>query len=72
LETHTQRQILTVLIFLTKFPDIQLAVSFVPSLQLPYGLGRGKNHNPAKPHSFFAHCSHNPEASRTNVLDETL
>jgi hypothetical protein len=47
--------------------------SLVPSLQLPYGLGRGDGRescvpqNTAKPH-----CSLNLEANRTNVFEETL
>jgi hypothetical protein len=56
-----------------------LVVSLVPSLQLPYGPGRGESqepcvlkHDPAKPHCFLTHCSLNPEAKPTNVSEETL
>jgi hypothetical protein len=62
-----------------QFRGIQLLVSLVSSLQLPYGLGRGKGrepcvlkHNPAKPHCFLTQCPLNPEASCTNVSEETL
>ena len=53
--------------------------SLVPSLQLPYGHGRGEGwepihppkHNPAKPHCFLTQYLLSLEASRTNVSEET-
>ena len=51
----------------------------VSSLQLPYWFGRDEGrkpcvlpkHNPTKPHCFLTQRASNPEASRTNVLEET-
>ncbi|KAM9419583.1 alpha-2,8-sialyltransferase 8E-like isoform 2-T4 [Salvelinus alpinus] len=59
--------------------QINKSYSLVPSLQLPYGLGRGEgrepcvfqNTTPAKPHCFLTHCLLNSEARRTNLLEET-
>ena len=54
--------------------------SLVSSLQLLYGLGRGEGreprvlqkHNATKPHCFLTQRPSKPEASRTNVSEETL
>ena len=31
-----------------------------------------EKHDPAKPHCFMTHCLLNPEASRTNMSEETV
>jgi hypothetical protein len=61
-----------------QFRGIQLVVSLVSSLQLPYGLWRGGGlelcvlWNTTPPHCFLTQCPHNPETSPTNVSEETL
>ena len=59
------------------FPLFVIFNCLVPSLQLPYGLGRGKGREPCvlqntiPPSCFLTQCTLNPEASRTNVSEET-
>ena len=58
--------------FSLQFRDIQLVVTVLSHrFNSPTDSGEAK-HDPAKPHCFLTHCSLNPEASRTNVLEETL
>jgi hypothetical protein len=69
---------LFITLFTPQICGIQLVVA-VLSLQLPYGLGRGEcqavrppKHDPTKSHCFLTQCPLKPEASRTNVSEETL